>query len=269
MKYRLGDKEITYTSDGKTIAGSEHILLKEAIDLTEGLPWAKDGFTIEPLFNDSVFPIFKSNTRNLLLSCWREAGLEPSADFALDQYHTIASSKERHLAAVEKTKLLPTEKFPVDIRLLEARISEVCKKNLHVLNPFDSQSVFHFRVIRPDSHDNNPLHRDVWLEDYSDCINLYIPIAGSNEHSSLSLIPESHWWPESMVERTEDGARINGIKFNVPATTKIKKTFTILRPNPRENEVLIFSPYLVHGGAVNLNKDKTRISIEIRLWKKN
>jgi len=34
------------------------------------------------------------------------------------------------------------------------------------------------------------------------------------------------------------------------------------------NQVLVFSPYLIHGGAVNLNSNETRISIEIRLWKK-
>jgi ectoine hydroxylase-related dioxygenase (phytanoyl-CoA dioxygenase family) len=81
-------------------------------------------------------------------------------------------------------------------------------------------------------------------------------------------MPGSHRWSESRVERTDTGAVLEGIRFNVPAVTAIKGSYTVERPNPRENQVLVFSPYLVHGGAVNLNNDKTRISIEMRLWKK-
>jgi ectoine hydroxylase-related dioxygenase (phytanoyl-CoA dioxygenase family) len=91
---------------------------------------------------------------------------------------------------------------------------------------------------------------------------------GSNENSSLVVIPGSHYWPESKVERTISGATINTIKYNVPAVTKIEGEPEYLRPDPQENEVLIFSPYLIHGGAANLNEDSTRISIEVRLWKK-
>jgi ectoine hydroxylase-related dioxygenase (phytanoyl-CoA dioxygenase family) len=108
----------------------------------------------------------------------------------------------------------------------------------------------------------------VWLEDYKDCINLYIPVAGSNHNSSLIIIPESHRWPESKIERTISGAVVNEVKYNVPAVTKIEGTSSCLRPDPKENEVMVFSPYLIHGGAVNSNTDSTRISIETRLWKK-
>jgi ectoine hydroxylase-related dioxygenase (phytanoyl-CoA dioxygenase family) len=173
------------------------------------------------------------------------------------------------LAAVEKTKLLAVEKFPIPIQLVEKRISEICQMPLIAKNPFDNQSIFHFRVIRPNSTDNNPLHRDVWLEDYANCINLYIPIAGSDSNSSLVIIPKSHHWSESKIERTEQGAIIDGVKYNVPAVTAIHSNYEIVRPDPKENEVLIFSPYLIHGGSVNLNTDRTRISIELRLWKKS
>jgi hypothetical protein len=40
----------------------------------------------------------------------------------------------------------------------------------------------------------------------------------------------------------------------------------LLRPNPAPSEVLLFSPYLLHGGAVNLNENETRISLEMRFW---
>ena len=243
------------------------ILLHQAIDLTATLPWASQGFTIEPLYEKDIYVEFKKQTRQLLIDCWRKSGFEVPDDFPLDRYHQLAPDFETHLRGIEHTKLLSVKYFPLGIERLEERISDLLHTRVKVFNPWDQQSVFHFRVIRPNSRDNNPLHRDVWLEDYDNCINLYIPVAGSNENSSLTLIPGSHHWPESAIERTATGAEVNGIRFNVPAVTKIYPPHDIIRPNPKENEVLIFSPYLLHGGAINLNPNTTRISMEVRLWK--
>ena len=250
------------------MSSTNNILLHQAIDLTAHLPWSKQGYTIEPLYAREEYVSFQAQTQSLLLHCWTQAGFSIPQNFELDQYHTLAPDFETHLKAVEQTRLLPASLFPRGIEQLENRISELLSVPVQVFNPWDKASVFHFRVIRPKAHDNNPLHRDVWLEDYADCINLYIPVAGSNEHSSLTLIPGSHHWPESTIERTEAGATVHGIRFNVPAVTKIYPDHTIIRPNPKPNEVLLFSPYLLHGGATNLNPDTTRISIEVRLWKK-
>lgn len=269
MKYELNKKKIDYKAEGEKTLGGDAVLLHQAIDLTFGKKWGEKGFTIERLFEESTYPKFKTKITALLISSWKKAGLDLSNDFELSQYHTVAVSKDLHIAAVDKTKLLSINEFPVPIQLVEQRISEICQTQLIAKNPFDSQSVFHFRVVRPNSNDNNPLHRDVWLEDYANCINLYIPIVGSNSNSSLAIVPGSHHWPESKTERTEQGAVIENVKFNVPAVTSIKGEYEIVRPDPKENEVLVFSPYLIHGGAVNLNQDQTRISIELRLWKKS
>jgi hypothetical protein len=244
------------------------ILLHDAIDLTAHRPWAKEGFIIEQLFSEDEYSTFQSQTRTLLLACWRKAGFLVNDNFLPEDYHTLAPDFETHVKAIEHTKLLQTSQFPGGIQRVEKRISEIVATPVHVFNPWDQASVFHFRVIRPFSHDNNPLHRDVWLEDYADCINLYIPVAGSNEQSSLTLIPGSHHWPENTIERTEAGATVEGIRFNVPAVTAVYPEHNILRPNPQLNEVLVFSPYLLHGGATNLNANTTRISIEVRLWKR-
>lgn len=268
MKYRLGQKEIYYAADGSTTSGSDCVLLDKAVDLTSGKSWSSDGFTIETLFDENTFREFHQRTTEQLISLWKESGLPVANDFDLRKYHLLANEKKTHLAAVEKTKLLTVRDFPVPIQQVEERISEICQAPVIAKNPFDNQSVFHFRVVRPNSADNNPLHRDVWLEDYANCINLYIPIAGSDSNSSLVIIPKSHRWPENKIERTERGAVIGGVKFNVPAVTCIRGSYEIVRPDPKENEVLVFSPYLIHGGSVNLNSDQTRISIELRLWKK-
>jgi ectoine hydroxylase-related dioxygenase (phytanoyl-CoA dioxygenase family) len=42
----------------------------------------------------------------------------------------------------------------------------------------------------------------------------------------------------------------------------------IERPDPQAGEVLVFSPYLIHGGAMNFNSDVTRLSLEMRFWRK-
>ncbi len=252
---------------GERMTGEPHVLLHKAQDLTSNTAWARKGFSIERFLDDATYETFRRNTVTLLVSCWRKAGLDVPDGFPPEQYHRLVPDMHTHLRAIDHTKLLRTNEFPVPIEIVEKRIGEICGIPLRALNPFDQQSVFHFRVIRPSSGDNNPLHRDVWLEDYDNCINLYIPIAGSNELSSLILIPGSHHWPESQFERTVQGALINKIRFNVPAVTAIHGEFICERPSPGENEVLVFSPYLIHGGAVNLNSDTTRISIELRLWK--
>ena len=268
MNYTVNQSRIHYTANGPRVFGENISLLQQAIDLTAKTSWAGQGFSIEKVFTHQLYQDFSEKARLLLIRSWRKAGLSIPDDFMLERFHTLIPSWKMHLHILEKTKLLPASEFPVDANLIVKRISEICNEELIAKNPFDNQSIFHFRVIRPGSHDNNPLHRDVWLEDYKDCINLYIPLAGSNELSSLILIPGSHHWPESKVEKTIGGAEINGVKFNVPAVTAITGDYQAIRPNPALNEVLIFSPYLIHGGAANLNQDKTRISIEMRLWKK-
>jgi len=268
MEYTVNGINLKYDVNGERSWGEELVLLHQAVDLTEATHWHDRGFTVEILFDADTYTAFFKQTQFLLLQCWKQAGLLLEEGFRLDQYHTVVQDFKTHLAAVEKTKLLPMEDFPVQVQRIEERISEICKVSLKAKNPFDRQSIFHFRVIRPNHEDNNPLHRDVWLEDYDNCINLYIPVAGSNEQSSLILIPGSHRWPESRIEKTDSGAEINGVTFNVPAVTAISGIYEVERPNPSQNQLLVFSPYLIHGGAVNLNTDRTRISIEMRLWKK-
>lgn len=269
MDYHLNKRKVTYRAEGSKASGDDQILLRKAIDLTSGKTWGKNGYVVDKLFSDHVFEKFEEKTRRLLLSLWRKSGLSIPDDFIPDQYHALAFNQDLHLSAIEQTKLLSVADFPVPISEIEKRISEICETSLIAKNPFDKQSIFHFRVVRPHSNDNNPLHRDVWLEDYANCINLYIPVAGSNELSSLSIIPGSHHWPEDRIVRTQEGALLDGTKYNVPAVTNIIGEYEIVRPNPKRNEVLVFSPYLIHGGAVNLNPNQTRISIELRLWKKD
>ena len=126
---------------------------------------------------------------------------------------------------------------------------------------------FCVRVVRPRSRDNNPPHRDVWLDRLRHAINIYVPLAGSTALSSLPIVPGSHLWAESEIERTVSGARVNGIEFTVPSVVGSTKPLRIVRPDPGLNEFLVFSPYLIHGGAFNQLPDRTRVSLEMRFWR--
>ncbi len=74
---------------------------------------------------------------------------------------------------------------------------------------------------------------------------------------------------EDTFTRTTEGARMNNVQFNVPGLISSKLPLEFVRPNPNPNQILVFSPYLIHGGSINLNTDQTRISLEMRFWRKN
>ena len=82
-------------------------------------------------------------------------------------------------------------------------------------------------------------------------------------------MPSSHLIPENEILRTASkGAKINGNTYYVPCILETNKgAIKMIRPNPMEGEALIFTPFLIHGAAVNNNKDITRISLELRFPK--
>jgi ectoine hydroxylase-related dioxygenase (phytanoyl-CoA dioxygenase family) len=94
-----------------------------------------------------------------------------------------------------------------------------------------------------------------------------MPFAGSTPRSSLPLVRGSHRWQEAEIERTVEGARVNGMTFTVPSVVGAAHPLVLERPNPALNEVLVFSPYLIHGGAFNQQADRTRVSLEMRFWR--
>ena len=73
---------------------------------------------------------------------------------------------------------------------------------------------------------------------------------------------------ENELFRTKNGAIVNNVKFRVPCIISCKHGLNLVRPNPTKNQILVFSPYLIHGGGSNDNKDKTRVSLELRFSKK-
>ena len=81
-------------------------------------------------------------------------------------------------------------------------------------------------------------------------------------------MPKSHKFNEKDILRTVSGAKVGKREFTVPAILKIKDSLDLTRPNPNYDELMVFSPYLVHGAGINEETNTTRISLEMRFWPK-
>ena len=268
MKVKINDTEVDFRTEGERFTGENKVLLHQHDDLTAHTQWAGQGYKVADFLPEVHYHEFQAGMTAHIRQILKACDLTDDEAFPLEKYHHLIQQYPQHLSVVDRAKLIQSHDFPVDIHLIEQRVSEICQAEVHNLNPYTKERVFHFRIIRPQSNDNNPLHRDVWLEEYHDGINIYVPICGSNEFSSLTLVPGSHHWTEDQIERTAKGAKVNGIQYNVPALLDARQEMQVIRPNPKVNEILVFSPYLLHGGAVNLNQDTTRISLEMRFSRK-
>jgi ectoine hydroxylase-related dioxygenase (phytanoyl-CoA dioxygenase family) len=97
-------------------------------------------------------------------------------------------------------------------------------------------------------------------------VNIYLPVVGSNENSSLKMQPGSHKWNENETMVTKGGAffRNTNKKYSVDAIVASKLPLEMIRPNPTIEQIMLFSPYLIHGCSDNNNENETRISLEVR-----
>jgi len=239
-------------------------------NLAAGTYWDNDGYTVAVLFDKmesyySLVSIFEEIIKSKLIA----SSYFINNHFVLNQYHKIIQSDEQHYSFIAKMgNFFPVHLLGDLLDEIEDRVSEICQKKVHAKHPDYDEKIFNIRIVRPNSKDNNPLHRDVWLDRLRNGINIYVPITGSNELSSLPIIPQSHYWAENELERTEKGAELEGRIYTVPSVVKLNRKHEIIRPNPKENEVMVFSPYLIHGGASNLNENITRVSLEMRFWRK-
>jgi ectoine hydroxylase-related dioxygenase (phytanoyl-CoA dioxygenase family) len=97
-------------------------------------------------------------------------------------------------------------------------------------------------------------------------LNVYLPLAGSDENSSLPIIPKSHLEKESEYIISDSPCYVNGKKYTVPCIVHRNKGLDMITPNPNEGEIMIFTPNLIHGGGVNNNPNSTRVSLEMRFF---
>lgn len=268
MKIKVTDDKVTYLDVSGEVGGDE-VLLDADDNLVEGTPWERQGFVVEPFLDAEAMRQVRAGIAELVRELLVQCGAEPTGDFRLERYHRyVGRDQELHLrVARQVARGFSFDRFPVPADRVVRRIGEICRKKLRIHPPGSGEDVFCLRIVRPRSRDNNPLHRDVWLDRLRHAINVYAPVVGSDARSSLAVVPESHRWKESEIERTVDGAVIDSIRYTVPAVVGCAHELRVTRPDPGEDEVLVFSPYLIHGGATNLNEDATRVSLEMRFWR--
>lgn len=268
MKIKVGVDRLEYSVEGRQFVDSCYRLIDKDDDLSNQADWHEPGYIVKDLFDETASSEFLSHIESLLRKKITMGGVSIGQK-PIDQYHTLIKDYKDHLNVVEKTKLIESVELGKYFEILEKQVSEICHIPVVSKKPMNGERVFHFRVIRPNQADFNPLHKDAWQEENCGCINLYIPICGSNEKSSLILAKGSHLHAEDTFTRTTEGARMNNVQFNVPGLISSKLPLEFVRPNPNPNQILVFSPYLIHGGSINLNTDQTRISLEMRFWRKN
>ena len=260
---------VTFTVEGDVTVGPPDVLLDADDDLTRGRPWAADGFTVAPFLMPDEYARLAEGIRLALVRRIAAAGLTVPDGFTLPRYHEVVTTDEAHAAvSAQGPWCHAVGELAVPVDRISQRVSEILGVRVSTTPPHTQfPEHFCYRVVRPRSRDNNPPHRDVWLDRLRHAVNIYVPFAGSTPRSSLPLVTGSHRWKESEIERTASGATVNGMTFTVPSVVGAAHPLTLVRPSPAPNEVLVFSPYLIHGGAFNQQTDTTRVSLEMRFWR--
>ena len=268
VRLPLDDEAIEYEVEGETAYGGDEVLLERDDDLIAHTAFAEAGFTVAPFLPETLYRTLVDGVRQLLCAAVKRVWPGHEADFALEGYHRGVTDDE-HLQLVRETGLhWAHEELPIPMARVERRISEIIGIDAIAANPFFDRQRFQVRVVRPGKGDNNPPHRDAWLDRLRNAVNVYVPLAGSNERSSLPIVPGSHRWRESEIERTLPGSRVGGVPYTVPAITGARRPLRLVRPPVGPNEVMVFTPYAIHGGGVNSTADTTRVSLEIRFWRR-
>lgn len=243
--------------------GEDMVLLDNDINLLKDSDFDNTGFKIFDL--EDYQNVLQTFIKNKILDIIKIDSV-PSA-ISLENYHHYVNEDD-HKKILNNMPYKTNDENIVDFcKYIEDFVSESLCTRVKIFN-----NDIWFRISRPSEkyyNDNNPCHRDVYLDFYRNIVNIYLPIVGSNEKSSLKIQPESHKWNENTTIVTNGGAYFKNIdkKYSVDAIVASKNILSMIRPNPTNNQVMIFSPYLIHGCASNHNEDITRISLEIRFIK--
>jgi hypothetical protein len=230
-------------------------------NLIEHKPWAKDGYTVAPLFDPEAYTVLRNSMRDIIFEIARAGGSPIAPGTPLGQVHRFIGDDPFVRGCLLRQAQLYDDRFPIPLEQLVDRVSEIVGTPLMAkkLQRNASGPLFCLRVLPPDAKNRvSPFHRDVWLDCYLGTISFWVPLAGCNEQTSLRVVPGSHLWPDSEVTKGPVGHYAESWKRDtVP-----------VRPNPQENEVLVFTSHLLHGSAPNDSGDVSRVSMEFRLCRK-
>ena len=158
--------------------GEDNIILNNDINLLQNTNFDDTGYCILDIQE------YNKLLQNLITN---EIYKKTNKTFDLEKYHNNISEDEH-------TSILNSMPYKKNINeeiskfsdYLENIVSTILNEKIKIFN-----GDLWFRICRPTSiynNDFNPCHRDVYLEFYRNIVNIYLPVIGSNELSSLNII---------------------------------------------------------------------------------
>jgi len=265
FEYDVSARKFNY---GKSVCGFES-------ELYTNEEFLKNGYIISKfpiLWNKLITQSITEYVRDIMESVTSS----DLSNFTLEKYHTfVDDSLHRKVISKIQAKFLGLngihlKHLGIPYQELDGYINKQLGSqdmSCHYRRYGASLKHFWIRLIRPNSLDNNPPHKDAHLYRNTKSVNIYLPLAGSNNNSSLPVIPKSHLEKDDQYIISSFPYYVNGRKFSVPCTVYRKGGLDLVTPNPQLDEVMIFTPWLLHGAGVNTNKDTTRVSLEMRFFK--
>lgn len=251
----------------KIIIPDRKILSAEDGDLLSNEAFYPAGYSIINIFDPVNFNAAKKQFTQVILNELKKNNVPAGDDFSLEKYHLYVTDDHIHRKIAKWSMPLNVLEEP-SAKVVES-VNAYLNKSLKIKpiseNSAKEEVLFGFRLIRPKSNDAAPFHKDAWLDMWRRVVNVWIPLAGCNQQSTLGLIPGSHLWYEDEITRTDGGGTVNNKTYKVPVAVSTKRAFTKVYPEVKEGDAILFSPYLLHGGGENNNYDITRVSIEYRL----
>jgi Phytanoyl-CoA dioxygenase (PhyH) len=253
--------------------GKPEVLSNEENDIVYNLPWYDLGYSAVDFLNQSEFAFLKEGLIKSVKKIIEEELAISTEGFTLEKYHHFVKENDDHFKIVRRTRDLFSADFNFPIEEMMPKFEKLLGFSLSDIDP-NSKEKLHIivRINRPQSSDYNPPHKDIYEEvDKNDYIppflNLWIPIAGVTEKSSLPIVPGSHKIPENEILRTFDGGVVGGNIYRVRMIKEWAGSNQLERAKVNDGQVLFFSSHLIHGLALNEESDLSRVALEFRLFK--
>lgn len=274
--YTVDQKPITLNVDGELGWGNNEVLIHKEQNLIKHSTFKDTGYIVTEFLPEDLLKDLRVKIINHI-NKFIEPVIKKTFDInTISNYHKYVTNDE-HLEIVGNIykavegRGIKTSDIDFDFSKIEDRITEICNSPdpLTCKMPKNEDKEFYIRLVRPTSTlDANPPHRDVWIDRLKNAVNIHFVVAGNSNKSTLAILPGSHKLNENEIFRTTQGAQINGLKYQVPSVVNTKNIdMNFIRPRIMDNDVMVFSPYTIHGGGPNFS-DKTRVSLEIRFWKR-
>lgn len=276
LTYWIDDKEYQFdeTSQIEFLAGKNTVLSNYENDLTYNQDWYNLGYTVKEFISENEFQELKLGINESIKRIILEECSVDVSNFDLENYHHWVTTDEGHFKVVSRTRDLFSGDFCFSISTIIKKLSEILNINLTDIEAISNKKMHVIvRINRPKSNDYNPPHKDIYealdINNYiPKFINFWIPIAGVTEQSNLPIVPGSHLINEKDIVRTFSGGQISGNNYRVRMIKSWGNSNALIRSKVKYGQVLIFSSHLIHGLALNNEKDKTRVALEFRLFQK-